>query len=82
MNKIYNGHDGVLGYCIRLAEFEWSNTKLSTVAADTSSVLVKWSATAKNKASGRQADLMTYQEVRFISLHTDGGCCEAFPPHD
>ena len=66
MNKVYNGHDGVLEYCVRLAEFEWSNTKLSTIGADASSVLVKWFATAKNKATGRQADLTTYQEVRLI----------------
>ena len=66
MNKIYKGHDGVLEYCVRLAEFEWSNTKLSTVAADASSVLVKFSATAKNKASGRQAELTLYHEVCFI----------------
>ena len=86
MNKVYMGHDGVLEYCIRLAEFEWSNMKLSTVAADASSVLVKWFATAKNKATGRQADLTTFQEVRFISLRMDGcifdGFCWKHSAHD
>ena len=67
MNKVYYGPNGSMEYCQRLLEFDWDDPTLSVVGVDANSVLVKFSARkAKNKATGRVAEIRTYQEVRSI----------------